>query len=567
MITIVLSVGALQGYANRDVVYQIDAISYLDVSDAFMTGRWSDAASTHWSPLYPLLLSATRLLAGNHLAWEPALLKIANFAVLCATVVAFDLFLRNCLQEWRLKVMDSSGVFARLPEWLIVLILYTWFIWASTAMCAVHIDTPDMLSACFLLFALALIVDQQWISKSVWTYILVGCLLGLAYLAKAVAFPIALSLVAYMACSMWSTSRQLVMKLIPCVTALLLTAAPQVVAASYKAHSFTFSQSYFLSYMCYIAPVVNDCFPEHPDLRHGPRIVLDDPRIYEFAEPVAGTFPPWMDLSYWHEGIRPGLDVSRLALVTAANSFYVCVGLLGPLLLSLVIVRLSSRDKSIALSTLRHNLLILVPGIVGLLVYIPVIPTWSFGQKRYFAYAVLLTVCAIVPAMRLKNLRKTQITTVGVLGLLFVYPALQVGMEVADAMGRIAQNRATYWDMAQFLQSIGLQPGDRIFMVGSPWPSLQTDQRNYHYYWARLAGLKIIGQSMESPRFFKRDPASRRRIYEYFRSHGAKAAVALLGPYEIARVPPTWKKMPGTNLYAYMLDKAETEDSTGQSTR
>src|SRR5260370_9029984 len=38
--------------------------------------------------------------------------------------------------------------------------------------------------------------------------------------------------------------------------------------------------------------------------RRPARTVLSSPRVYEFAEPIAGSYPMWYDSSYWKDGME-----------------------------------------------------------------------------------------------------------------------------------------------------------------------------------------------------------------------------------------------------------------------
>src|SRR5712692_2622398 len=45
--------------------------------------------------------------------------------------------------------------------------------------------------------------------------------------------------------------------------------------------------------------------PSHPV-----RQLLQKPRLFEFATPISGTYPPAYDLSYWMEGVRPHFSLT-----------------------------------------------------------------------------------------------------------------------------------------------------------------------------------------------------------------------------------------------------------------
>ena len=62
--SVILAFAIYQAYAQRYIVGP-DGISYLDLSDAVVTGRWSLLLSTYWSPLYPALVGIARVIGGG----------------------------------------------------------------------------------------------------------------------------------------------------------------------------------------------------------------------------------------------------------------------------------------------------------------------------------------------------------------------------------------------------------------------------------------------------------------------------------------------------------------------
>ena len=56
-----LAFTAFSAYAQRYAVSP-DGISYLDMSDAVVTGDWSRLVNLYWSPLYPTLVGLVRTL-------------------------------------------------------------------------------------------------------------------------------------------------------------------------------------------------------------------------------------------------------------------------------------------------------------------------------------------------------------------------------------------------------------------------------------------------------------------------------------------------------------------------
>ena len=48
-----------------EITLHPDGISYVDVSGHYLAGNWPLPKSGYWSPLYPRLLAAARLLGGT----------------------------------------------------------------------------------------------------------------------------------------------------------------------------------------------------------------------------------------------------------------------------------------------------------------------------------------------------------------------------------------------------------------------------------------------------------------------------------------------------------------------
>ena len=58
--------------------------------------------------------------------------------------------------------------------------------------------------------------------------------------------------------------------------------------------------------------------PEHP-----PRRVFQNPDVYEFAEPIGGTYPLSFDPGYWTAGLSPRVDVRQQLQAVISNArFY-----------------------------------------------------------------------------------------------------------------------------------------------------------------------------------------------------------------------------------------------------
>ncbi|HEV8235250.1 MAG TPA: hypothetical protein VGP84_11670, partial [Gemmatimonadaceae bacterium] len=88
----ILALVAFQAYAQRFSIGP-DGMSYLDLSDAVVDGRWSRLVNLYWSPLYPLLVGVGRLVAGAGPRWEVLTLHAVNVACFIAMFAAFEYLL------------------------------------------------------------------------------------------------------------------------------------------------------------------------------------------------------------------------------------------------------------------------------------------------------------------------------------------------------------------------------------------------------------------------------------------------------------------------------------------
>src|SRR4051812_24749344 len=66
---ILLLLSGLQAWSARFVATP-DGISYIDLSDAIVTGHLSGIVNAYWSPLYPTLIGLLRLIVRPSPYWE-----------------------------------------------------------------------------------------------------------------------------------------------------------------------------------------------------------------------------------------------------------------------------------------------------------------------------------------------------------------------------------------------------------------------------------------------------------------------------------------------------------------
>ena len=190
---IAVLLGAIHAWAAASVhAMNEDGISYLDMGDAYLRGDWSMAINTVWSPLYSWILGLAMYILKPAIRWEFPVVHMVNFLIYLSTLVCFDFFWRQVMNSRQaISPGSSENDVVALPEWALLALGYTLFIWSSLNLINIWTVTPDMCLAAFLYLAAGLILLIRNESATWPTYALLGLILGLTYLTKAAMFPLA----------------------------------------------------------------------------------------------------------------------------------------------------------------------------------------------------------------------------------------------------------------------------------------------------------------------------------------------------------------------------------------
>src|SRR5690606_12903653 len=220
-------------------------------------------------------------------------------------------------------------------------------------------------------------------------------------------------------------------------------------------------------------------------------IFVDEPPIYEFGEPVGGTYPISTNPIYWYQGATPRFDLSRQLHALIRHSLYffdLFVRQQGGLLMgTLLLYSLGSAARV----SWRG-----IPGRWGLS-HIALIAFAAYSlvyvEGRYIGVFVLLIWGDLLANMRLPHSpqlsKVTAVTSLAMIG--FVLANLMTFnlagyQRLAPVVSGVAANEQVppAWpgEVAEALWQQGLEPGDTVAVMGYAFDS----------YWARLARLKIV---------------------------------------------------------------------------
>lgn len=193
---------------------------------------------------------------------------------------------------------------------------------ASVSLIRVYWPTPDMLVSAIVYLSAWLMLRHR---RALWPYRVaaaVGGVLALGYWTKTAFFVTGLI---FLATWVWSLKgSKLLRGGVVALAAFALVSAPLLVAISAKTHHVTIGETGKLNYSWNVnentkflhwqGEVPASGRPLHPT-----RKLLSDPPMYEYGTPIAGTYPPWDDPSYWYAGVQTYFNPAQQSAAVARN--------------------------------------------------------------------------------------------------------------------------------------------------------------------------------------------------------------------------------------------------------
>ena len=513
-----------------------DGVSYLDIASACIKGHWGALVNAYWSPAYPFLLAVWLSIFRPSPYWEAFAVRCLNCLCVAAALLCFEYLLNG--------LIDLTGREAgALPSSTWKILGYALFGWivAGQNPPAVLADSPDILVVAVVLLAGGILLRIE-AGQNGWSrFAVLGVVLGVGYLIKAAMFPLALIFLgaAWLAMSRSKTPK---IRLLASIALFVLVASPFVLALSKSKQHFTFGESGAINY----AEFVNGArhgnhWQGQPDGTgiplHPTRIIMGGPDMYEYAEPIGGSYPPWTDPSYWYAGIRPHFEIGRqiAALYRSATYLFQTFRLLSPLAAGFLALWLLS-DKKTYTERLRYKSYLWIPAILGLGMYACVLI-----QPRYIAPFILLIWAAAFSALRLRPSESTR----AALRCVTIIVCISLGAQIVETLAmniyEVSADRvAPEWRVATALAGKGISPGDKVAFVGRAIDD---------HYWAHLAQVTIVSEVSEDgvEGFWTSSPEARRKAVQALMTTGAEAVVTRRVPPLIQ--PEGWQRVSSTDYY------------------
>lgn len=529
-----------------------DGVSYLDIGDAIFHGDWATGLSAVWSPLYAWILGAVMRLFDPPMEWEFPLVHIVNYLIFLFALVCFEFFWRQLVQYHQKVVEKGDGQgLTGWPDWMFWAVGYLLFITATLTLIEIWSVTPDMLMAAFVLLASGLLVKIRLGSSNWRIFLLLGLVLGVGYLAKEIMMPVA---ILFLGIAFFTVEdKRLAVRYVPLIlVSYLLVTVPYSLVFSAVRGDTTFGGAASFTYAKHVNGVPfahwqglppGSGTPEHPT-----RQIFDEPPIYEFATPVAGTYPVSFDPAYWNAGLTAHFDLrQQLDALIVSGLFYLDLLFYqyGALLIGVVSLYILGRYPSLRLPDFlsRWGLVVVALAVFGFYGIVLV-------SGRYIGVFVILFWADLLANIRLPDsqaLRKL-VPILGSLIIIFLlanlvsfslsgYQDLGAAANAASSMG----GQAPEWpgEVAQALLDSGLQAGDPVAIIGYGFDS----------FWARLARVKIVAEMPinEAELFWTAGPELQMEVIEAFANSGAKAIVAETVP-DYASLPG-WEQVGNSNYY------------------
>lgn len=536
--------GLVQAWTERHAMNN-DGTHYLDMGDAFWRGDWDMAINAYWSPLYAWLLGLAVHLVKPSAYWELTVAHAVNFGIYLGALASFDFLLRECVRHLRVAAPPEPGSIA-LSDRSWVVVGYVLFLWSSLDVIRLARLTPDLLVAAFMYLAAGILLRIRTGRATSSTFAALGLVLGVGYLAKAPLFPLAFVFlaVAFLAAR---DRRAAVPHTLIALVVFLAIAGPLVVTLSRTKGRLTFGDSGRLNYAWSANRVPNYHWrgetPRTGQPAHPTRQLMASPAVYEFADPVGGTFPVWYDPSYWYEGLSPYFDLKaqiRVSARTARTYYRELFGLDGVLVTTLLVLfSAGARGKRLMADILRQWVL-LVPAVAALGMY-----SLVNAVPRYIAPLIVLVYLALFSAVRLRESRESRSLLTGVTLAVLLMFAVSLGPRLARAGALAARElvisreliRNRHWEIVDGLQRLGIEPGDKIAVASE---SVRIDSR-----WGRVGRVRVIAQVHSRG---ATDPPMEGRVFQTLSQAGVTHIVADGVPRWSSR--DSWQRAGATKYYA-----------------
>jgi hypothetical protein len=272
--------------------------------------------------------------------------------------------------------------------------------------------------------------------------------------------------------------------------------------------------------------------------RHSTRKVYENPAVFEFASPIAGTYPPTFDPVYWSAGRVWTFDLRKqMAVISRYLMMYFELFLHSQAGLLVMVAALIVRGGR---SSLR-----------GILIYWPLLALagCAFGlymlvhaETRFLGAQVVVAWIALLAGIRVpKQIGDDKLIAIGTIAAAATI-LISVMSFSAHAWRGDFPDCTEHVRAAEELDRLGIHPGSQVAVIGDgDWA-----------YWAHLDRARIVAELMESdaPKFWALSPEQRSPIYDAMQRAGAAAVVAQPA-LPLVMLDNGWARIGSTSYYMH----------------
>jgi hypothetical protein len=547
----VVTTGLLQVWAHRNDMGP-DGISYIELASASLDHGMGALTSAYWSPLYPFFVSGVFLVFHPSMEWQFAAVHGLNFLMYLASFACFNVFLKELVAARYSRADEdaepSASLYQPIPSRSLYIFADLFFLWAAQFWLSPAVVSPDLCVAALVYGATAILLRILRTGGGWLAWIGLGVTLGLAYLAKAAMFPLSLVFLICAFLLAWRGKhavRRAVLGTAVAMTIFLVMAAPWINALRHAKGRWTFGDSGKIAYAEYVngAPLTTHWQGQPRDTgvpKHPTRQILSDPPMYEFAEPIPGSYPPWYDASYWYDGIEPHFAVrgQLWVLFRALNMYFKMFSKTGVLYLAAVALFWSVRRAGRWRGASARTFFAMLPSVAALALYAFVLVEFRYVSP--FALMLLIWLISEIQFTRSADavlLRRINLVVILALLTAIAWPLFR------DARAVIHNAPYEEWGVATGLRDLSVLPGTELGSIGSGLDA----------YWAHLAGVRIIAEipGKDQSEFIAADDERKRFILQKFADAGAQAVVTKNA--SVAKSMPGWQRIGQTQYYIWNL--------------
>ncbi|MFA6222846.1 MAG: hypothetical protein WC647_11095 [Desulfomonilaceae bacterium] len=527
-----LLAGGILAYTTRHYVNG-DAIAYMDMAEAFRKGLWKESVLLGYSPGYSILLAIFESLVPSTVLNELFVVKFLNFVLFVTAMAACNLFINRLKDE-----IDVGRGRTVLPPHVMKAVCFSLFLVASLIWVRIQIVAPDILIFTFVLLSLVAVLNIKRSPDAFFNFACLGLSAGLGYICKTFFFPF--SAIFFALASLYCSSlRKAIPRILLSVGVMLIVSSPVVISQSLKAGHLSIGEVGSYNYTYYVA---GEGSPVHL-----PRLVHSDPDVLVYDEGTLSTFPHG-DPAYWALGIKPVLKLKTQFKAIVRNFFDLVAQIWGPTLVMLIWFFAQFRNAQFSIPRIRP------PSVLLTLILLCLAGTGIYClvsmEIRYVAAFLFLGFTALVfaPEYKFSDFGKCNavmfeavLVVAFMVGMIIGFVLDQSHRALNDSGAKIS-HRGTFMEMSalkDYLNSNGLGKHDRIAIF---YPV------NCKLYWARMAGVRVVGEIMDVQGFLENTAQKREDALNSLKKIGLKAVV-VKQPEFIGLLDEGWNKVPGTRQY------------------